>query len=183
MSTCLASTLSWPISTSLPISTAAYRIGGPAETALRQGQWEKCRAVSRVLENGRRSRRDTLELARDMADVSVEECGLGHSCLLPKSCLTVLNGRSRYQQRLARDLVQLRTRHDQWENCLTGDGVEVGPWPIRPACLGLQASTLRIRPGRSRAGGSAVRLAGLSATNDVASPWRRRIGHKVRTEP
>jgi hypothetical protein len=42
---------------------------GPAETALRQGQWGKCRAVSRVLENGRRSRRGTLELARDMISI------------------------------------------------------------------------------------------------------------------
>src|SRR2546423_7618109 len=82
----------------------------------------------------------------------------------------------RYQQRSAWDLVQLRTRQDQWENYLTGDGVEVGPWPIGPGCVGLQASTLSVRPGRSRAGGSAVRLAGLSGTNDVASPWRRRIG-------
>ena len=63
MSGCLAVTSSWPI------STAACRMCGPAETALRQGQWEKCREVSRVLESRRRSRRDTLELARDMAGV------------------------------------------------------------------------------------------------------------------
>jgi hypothetical protein len=73
-------------------------------------------------------------------------------------------------------MVQLRTREGQWENCLTGDGVEVGPWPIGPGCLGLQASTLSVRLGRSRAGVSAVRLAGLAGINDVASPWRRRIG-------
>jgi hypothetical protein len=42
---------------------------GPAETALRQGQWRKYRAVSRVLENGRRSRRATLEVARNMIGV------------------------------------------------------------------------------------------------------------------
>jgi hypothetical protein len=72
--------------------------------------------------------------------------------------------------------VQLRTRQDQWENYLTGDGVEVGPWSIRFSYLGLQASTLSVRLGRSRVGGLAVRLAGLSGINDVASLRRRRIG-------
>jgi len=38
------------------------------------------------------------------------------------------------------------------ENCLTGDGVEVGPWRIGPGCLGLQALTFNVRSGRSRAG-------------------------------
>ena len=72
--------------------------------------------------------------------------------------------------------MQLRTRQDQWENYLTGDGVEVGFWPIGPGCLGLQALTLSVRSGRSRVGGSAVRLARLLGTNDVISAWRRRIG-------
>jgi hypothetical protein len=93
----------------------------------------KCRAVSCVLENSRRSRRPRrLKSATSATAV----------CCPDESCLTVLNGRGRYQQRLAWDLVQLRKRQDQWGNCLTGDGVEVGPWRIGPGCLGLQAFNL-----------------------------------------
>jgi len=97
VSGCLATASPWPI------STAAYRICGQAETALRQGQWEKCRAVSRVLENGRRSRRRRrLKSATSATAV----------CCPDENCLTVLNDCGRYQQRLAWDLVQVRTRQD-----------------------------------------------------------------------
>ena len=57
-------------------------------------------------------------------------------------------------------------------NCLTRSGVEAGPWFIRPDCLGLQASTFRIRPGRSHAEGSAVPWVGFTGTNNVACTWQ-----------
>jgi hypothetical protein len=62
------------------------------------------------------------------------------SCL-EKSCLTILNGRSRYPQRLALCLIQRRARQSQWENCPTRGGVEVGP-----GSFGLVVSDRRLQP-------------------------------------